>query len=132
MTTQSDHDAAMKAALLAFRNAPIGADRLEEACRAYHAHLAPLVRAEALKAEREWRPIESAPKSTSKPVLGGMSVKAVYLLGYCPDESAVDPASCICVVWWEPHLDGGCWQGEGDIRMRPTHWQPLPPAPDAT
>jgi hypothetical protein len=79
-----------------------------------------------------WRPIETAPKALPVPSPGGMLVRAIYILGYCPDESAVDPSSCICVVWWEPQLDGGCWQGEGDMRMRPTHWMPLPPSPEAT
>lgn len=76
----------------------------------------------------EWMPIETAPKSLAD----GSNVRGVYLLGYCPDESAIDPSSCICVVWWKPNIDGGVWYGEGGYAVRPTHWMPLPPAPSST
>lgn len=77
----------------------------------------------------EWQTIETAPKSTSEPTKGGGNiVRGIYLLTYCPDES-FDPKSCICICWWEPHIDGGRWQGEGDYPLRPTHWMPLPEPP---
>lgn len=76
-----------------------------------------------------WQPIETAPKSTSRDVPGGSLVKGLYILGYCPDESVTDPKSCICVTWWEPNIDGGCWYGEGGYAMRPTHRHPLPEPP---
>jgi len=81
--------------------------------------------------ETAWRPIATAPKSTTRPVPGGHDVRGAYFLGYCPDESATDPQSCICVCWWEPHmhgLDKGGWQGEGDYELRPIAWMPLPDA----
>lgn len=74
-----------------------------------------------------WQPIETAPKSLAD----GSNVRGIYLLGYCPDESAIDPSSCICVTWWEPNIDGGVWYGEGGYAVRPTHWMSLPPAPSA-
>lgn len=83
----------------------------------------------ALLDEREWRPIETAPLSTTTPSPHGNVVRAVYLLGFCPDESALDPQGCIEVIWWEPHLDGGRWQSAADVPIRPTHWMPLPRAP---
>ena len=74
----------------------------------------------ALKAEREWRPIESAPRDGTR------------VLVYAPPP---DPAkwhgstlgSLICTV--EYHADGGWCVCE--IR-KATRWQPLPPAPEAT
>lgn len=87
-----------------------------------------VAREAAAVAGRQWMPIETAPKSTSTPTPYGHDVRAVYFLAYCPEEGA-RPESCICVCWWEPHLDGGRWQGEGDFALRPTHWQPLPPPP---
>lgn len=74
----------------------------------------------ALKAEREWRPIESAPRDGTR------------VLVYAPPP---DPAkwhgstlgSLICTV--EYHADGGWCVCE--IREA-TRWQPLPPAPEAT
>ena len=78
----------------------------------------------------DWQPIETAPKSITRPVKGGHFVKGEYILGFCPDESATNPQGCICVCWWEPHMYGnGGWQGEADYELRPTHWLPLPSAP---
>lgn len=77
----------------------------------------------------DWRPISTAPKSTSEPCAGGHQVRGVYFLAYCPDESVTDSQGCMCVCWWEPHMHGvyeGGWQGEGDYELRPTHWMPLP------
>lgn len=76
-----------------------------------------------------WQPIETAPRSSSTPSPNGYVVHALYLLGFCPDESALDPQGCIEVIWWEPHLDGGRWQSAADVPIRPTHWMPLPEAP---
>lgn len=73
----------------------------------------------------DWQPIATAPKGT---VVNG-APKGEYFLGYCPDESLGDPKACIVVCWWEPFLDGGRWQGEGDYELRPTHWLPLPEPP---
>lgn len=38
----------------------------------------------------------------------------------------------LMLIWWEPHLDGGRWQSEADVPIRPTHWMPLPKAPEVT
>lgn len=85
--------------------------------------------ARLLELERGWQPMETAPLSTSTPTPHGPMVRAAYLLGFCPDESALDPQGCIEVIWWEPHLDGGRWQSAADVPIRPTHWMPLPEAP---
>jgi hypothetical protein len=53
MTSQFDHDAAMEAGRKAFCAAATNADWHDAMCRAYHAHLAPLVRAEAFKSGAE-------------------------------------------------------------------------------
>lgn len=79
-----------------------------------------------------WQPIDTAPKSATRPVPSGHDVRGAYFLGYCPDESVTDPQSCICVCWWEPHMHGenkGGWQGEGDYELRPILWVPLLTAP---
>lgn len=80
------------------------------------------------------QPIETAPKSTAQAVTHadgtrGVLVRAVYLLGYCPDESVIDPMGCFEVIWWEPCLDGGRWQSSADVPIRPTHWTTLPVPP---
>jgi hypothetical protein len=75
-----------------------------------------------------WEKIESAPKSTSVETVHGHMVTGKYFLAYCPEEG-VTPDSCICVCWWEPHSDGGRWQGEADFPLKPTHWMPLPAPP---
>lgn len=81
----------------------------------------------ALRAAPEgWRPIETAPKSQ---VEEGGRIVGEYILGFCPDESVIDPKACICVIWWEPLTDGGVWFGEGGFAVRPTLWQPCPEPP---
>lgn len=80
----------------------------------------------AALAEGGWQTMESAPKSR---VEEGGRIVGEYILGFCPDESWLDPKSCICVIWWEPLTDGGVWYGEGGFAVRPTHWQPLPEPP---
>lgn len=72
-----------------------------------------------------WQPIDTAPKSTHE----GEYVRGIYLLGYCPEEG-IRPDACICVIWWEPLQNGGEWVNEAGASVRPTHWQPLPPAPE--
>ncbi|HEX7853802.1 MAG TPA: hypothetical protein VF503_08920 [Sphingobium sp.] len=84
----------------------------------------------------EWQDIATARKSTSEPHPNSRKVKGVYLLGFIPDPDAIDPQSCISVIWWEPHMGPrkqGCWvtdatciHGEG---VQPTHWAYLPEAP---
>lgn len=79
-----------------------------------------------------WQPIETAPKSAAD----GRGVEGVYVLGFIPDSELVDPQTCIDVVWWEPLLVNsrggrGRWQStrHGD-EVSPTHWMPLPAAPE--
>lgn len=55
--------------------------------------------ARLLELERGWQPMETAPLSTSTPTPHGPMVRAAYLLGFCPDESALDPQGCIEVVF---------------------------------
>lgn len=75
----------------------------------------------------EWQPIETAPKSK---VING-AVRAKYLLGFIPDEAAyVDRAAGISVIWWEPILNGGCWNSENCEDAKPSHWHPLPEPPE--
>ncbi len=83
-----------------------------------------------------WKPIETAPKSAAD----GSRVDGIYLLGFAPEEE-LSPEACIDVVWWEPLLPNkaggrGKWvrNGMGDDKdeCAPTHWMPLPPAPDTT
>ena len=81
----------------------------------------------------EWQPIETAPKSTTRPTRYGNEVQGEYFLAYCPDMKSphTNPKAAMCVCWWEPHMDDGKgrWQGEGDFPLHPTHWMPLPEPP---
>ncbi len=93
-------------------------------------HIAKMAAAQAVDL---WQPIETAPKS----VADGSRIDGVYLLGFIPDVDAVDPASCIDVIWWEPLLPNvrggrGKWVANrfGDAcEVAPTHWRPLPVPP---
>lgn len=95
----------------------------------------------ALAEASEWREMDSAPKSTSKPTkpfvdpltgktMIGQDVHGVYLIGYCPEDGGA-PEACISVVWWEPNMLGvGKGQWYSDVgEANPTHWRPLPPPP---
>lgn len=76
-----------------------------------------------------WKLIATAPKSKGVKTKHGTHVTGIYLLGYCPEYEAVDPKSCICVIWWEPEMSGGVWYGEGADEVHPTHWMHLPEPP---
>lgn len=84
-----------------------------------------------------WRPIDTAPKSTSVPGGGGHIVTGIYVLGFIPANASSDrPELGISVVWWEPHggpKKAGHWVADGDIGgCVPSHWLPLPfPPPQA-
>ena len=83
---------------------------------------------------QRWKPIATAPRSTSRLTPAGVVVSPRYFLAFCPDmvSGTADPQAGICVCWWEPHIDGsGRWQGEGDFALNPTLWQRLPDAPGA-
>ena len=77
--------------------------------------------------ECEWMDIESAPKSEKD----GDGIAGKYILGYCPAPDTCNLESAICVVWWEPFMNGGkgMWYGEGGYETHPILWQPLPAAP---
>jgi len=70
-------------------------------------------------APAHWQGIESAPKPHH----------SVYepILAWCPDAEAPNGGD-IRVVWWES--GEGCWVGDTTCEEHPTHWMPLPPAPD--
>ncbi len=73
----------------------------------------------------DWQPIATAPK------LAAASFKTIYLLGWCPQDPN-DPDAELYearVIWWEPKLKGGCWYGDGDHQVKPTHWMFLPAGP---
>lgn len=81
---------------------------------------------EKLLAPYQWRPIETAPKSKAD----GSCVHGIYLLGICPDPDTCNLESAICIIWWEPLMNGGkgLWYGEGGYEVFPTHWMPIPNA----
>ena len=64
---------------------------------------------EALLREREWQPIDTAPRTTSPEIIG-----CVYSKGVMTKEPFIS--------FWSPTL--------GKFFATPTHWQPLPPPPD--
>lgn len=66
----------------------------------------------ALRAEREWRPIESAPKD-------GTSI-----LAWFPDWGG--EARAMSVKWIAPHSG---WSMPGYGGLTPPYWQPLPAPP---
>lgn len=78
---------------------------------------------DALKAEREWRDIESAPKNK-------------YILVYVPNENS-DPSRLICIhLFSDNHMRYSDWKlvGDGSFPLDPliglpTHWLPLPAPP---
>jgi hypothetical protein len=63
-----------------------------------------------------WRPIETAPKD-------GSSILAIWRWGDNPDNGA----ETHMVVRW-----CGWWDAQGFTQPEPTHWMPLPPAPEGT
>ena len=82
----------------------------------------------------KWQPIETAPKD-------GTSI----LVGCDYDRRS---KSRVALVWWDDAVSAGIWGNwieakwfdehvECDFvpmhcEFKPTHWMPLPPAPDAT
>ena len=76
----------------------------------------------ALRAEREWKPWDTAPPDIAKGLVyypQFYSVEAATCIIYGQDEG-----EAIGVARATLDLDGGQWI--------PTHWQPLPPSPEAT
>lgn len=79
-----------------------------------------------------WADMATAPKST---VDEFGCVQGKYLLVYEPvapgDEPYTEPQVGIHVGWWEPLMcDGrGCWYN-GTSELHPSHWMPLPNAPE--
>lgn len=99
----------------------------------------PIAKPESVAASgrSEWQPIENAPKSTFTDSKHGPDINLICLLGFVP-APALDPASCIEVIYWEPlfraelrHADpkrAGAWICDGR-EVKPTYWQPLPSPP---
>lgn len=69
-----------------------------------------------MEAEREWRPIETAPKDGSYVLLFIEKTTAQVFSGR-----------------WDNHPDCKCWVAGGYMRRqtKPTHWMPLPETPNA-
>lgn len=88
-----------------------------EAANEVMAHAAAAIR--ALMAEREWRPIESAPRD---------GTEILCWPGLRKPETAVTGA-------WLDTRGGPCWVdlgvGHHNGYWRPTHWLPLPKGPTA-
>lgn len=83
-----------------------------------------------------WQLINSAPKSVAE----GSTIRGVYLLGFVPADTDIDPQTGVMAIWWEPLTrctSGkrrglmGVWFGEGGLEVEPSHWMPLPLAPFA-
>lgn len=75
---------------------------------------------DALKAEREWQPIETAPKD-------GTEIVAFRPLA----EETGDPRIVVCKTSKHPKLSSQGVEHFTDRWCHPTHWMPLPPAPEA-
>lgn len=84
--------------------------------------------AERRGAEKQWQPIETAPKDGTK------------ILGFAPHPhiTANDPSFRAVIMWWrKAYAKGGKRESEWPWRSvendsaagHPTHWMPLPPAP---
>lgn len=66
-------------------------------------------------AERQWQPIESAPRD------------ATHILCYCPDGFHRDlGGECVFELWWMEPLGWGNYRIK---MMNPTHWMPWPQPP---
>jgi hypothetical protein len=78
-----------------------------------------------------WQTMDNAPKSTSTPCPGGNHVRGIYILGLMPDD-ALDPESCVDVIWWEPHENNeqGCWVSNTETNIHPVLWTHIPALPD--
>lgn len=74
-----------------------------------------LERVRVLEEEREWRPINTAPKDWSNVLL------------YVPDDDLNEPV----VEGYYSCEDGGsgCWTTAGNDTVIPTHWRPMPAPP---
>lgn len=63
----------------------------------------------------KWQPIETAPKDGS-----------VILCAWFDD----DGTTYAIAGWYEPGIADLCWYDQYDDAICPTHWLPLPPAPE--
>lgn len=81
---------------------------------------------EALRADAErWKPIESAPKDGRTVIIGRRMNEFGFVRGYGRFEGK--PGS-FCSGWISQGFD----EALGNLGLaHPTHWMPLPPAPDA-
>lgn len=90
----------------------------EEVCREKQAELAEIkAQRDAFLAAQQWRDIESAPRDGVTRIL--------VLIGDGSDESIQTVAV--------RDTGNGCWVSSwtGEVLYPPTHWQPLPPPPEA-
>jgi hypothetical protein len=77
---------------------------------------------EAQLAEREWRPIETAPKDGNWVLISG----GTYGCEFSPCEFYGARFDRVGMAVW----DAGNKQWEnGEMHYHPTHWQPMPPPP---
>jgi gamma-glutamylcyclotransferase (GGCT)/AIG2-like uncharacterized protein YtfP len=70
---------------------------------------------DALKAAQTWQPIESAPKDGTRIIIFGSERHNKVLAHGVVSQS---------------YFSGGLWQAGGFTVFEPTHWVPLPPAPE--
>lgn len=83
----------------------------------------------ALRAENEWQPIETAPRDETRIICYGKLYHPRGWSGWHPDLDKEHPEA----YGWEVRMAyfmGGNWQLGHACGFAPTHWMPLPKAPN--
>ena len=96
-----------------------------QAVNYYKTAIEALTRIESALAEREWKPIETAPRADLTTKMLGVNMRGsepydvfIFRNSFIPDETfkTASPDAC----WIQPFTDWPCY---------PTHWKPLPQPP---